>query len=160
MKIKSTKYCVRQNAIGMVTLGLGLLTAPVAQAQQPPDYYVGAGVRAGFNDPTSFVIDSKAKITDLTDAATLSVRPAALIGSDLELRLPVSVDFAITDRLAPYAGGGVAYNAEGSSRIDPMITGGLDWSIAQNLVLDLNLSMLFKPNNNDTEFTATVNYVF
>jgi hypothetical protein len=141
-----------------LTISLG--TAPAALAQQPPDYYVGAGIRAGFNDDTAFVIDSKAKLTDLGNAATLSVRPAVVFDSGTELRLPLSIDFAASQSLYPYVGAGVAYNADGGSRIDPMITGGVDWSVGQNLVLDLNLSMLFKPGNADTEFTATLNYAF
>ncbi|MGB3137291.1 MAG: hypothetical protein WBB18_10850, partial [Nodosilinea sp.] len=44
---------------------VGAIAAPSAQAQQVPDYYVGAGLRAGFNDGTSFVIDSKAKVVEL-----------------------------------------------------------------------------------------------
>lgn len=139
---------------------MGAIAAPAAQAQQLPDYYVGVGVRAGFNDDTSFVLDSKAKIIDLGSAATLSVRPSILFDNSTELRLPVSVDIATSERLYPYAGAGIAYNADGSSRVDPLITGGLDLSLTQNLVLDLNANVLFKPGNTDTEFTATINYAF
>ncbi len=145
---------------GLTALALGAIAAPDTLAQQRPDYYVGAGVRAGFNDNTSFVIDSKAKITDLGNAATLSVRPAIVFDSSTELRLPISVDFAATRSLYPYAGAGIAYNADGQSTVDPMITGGLDWSVARNLVLDLNANVLFKPGNTDTELTATINYSF
>ncbi|WOD41355.1 hypothetical protein [Nodosilinea sp. E11] len=151
---------MKPNFVLLALLAGSAIAAPVASAQQPPDYYVGAGVRAGFNDPTSFVIDSKAKLTDLGNAATLSVRPSVLFDNNTELRLPVSVDFAVADGFYPYGGAGVAYNAGGRSAVDAMITGGLDWGIAQNLVLDLNVSMLFKPGNADTEFTATINYAF
>lgn len=145
-------------ALGIVALGIS--AAPNAQAQQPPDYYVGAGVRAGFNDPTSFVIDSKAKFLEITSDATLSARPSVLFGDDVELRLPVSLDIGLTEGFSPYAGAGIAYNADGSSRVDPLITGGIDIGVARNLVVDVNLNMLFKPGNTDTELTATVNYLF
>lgn len=145
-------------ALGIVALGIS--AAPNAQAQQPPDYYVGAGVRAGFNDPTSFVIDSKAKFLEITSDATLSARPSVLFGDDVELRLPVSLDIGLTEGFSPYAGAGIAYNADGSSRVDPLITGGIDIGVARNLVVDVNLNMLFKPGNTDTELTATVNYAF
>jgi hypothetical protein len=141
-------------------VAVGAIAAPAALAQQVPDYYVGAGLRVGFNDNTSFVIDSKAKLTDLGNATTLSVRPSVVFDSSTELRLPLSVDFAIDQGLYPYAGAGVAYNIDGRSAIDPMITAGLDWGLARNLVLDLNGSVLFKPGNTDTEFTATINYAF
>ena len=151
---------MKLNLVVLTALTVGSVTAPAVQAQTPPENYVGVGIRAGFNDPTAFVIDSKVKLTDLADAATLSVRPAVLFDDGAELRLPISVDFGVSERFYPYAGAGVAYNADGSSRIDPLITGGIDVSITRNLVLDLNLNMLFKPDDTDTEFTATINYVF
>ena len=151
----------------MMKLNVALLSAAVvsavaspAQAQQVPDYYVGAGVRAGFNDSTSFVIDSKAKVTELGDRTTLSVRPSLVFDNSTELRLPISVDYALDQALYPYAGAGVAYNADGRSAIDPMITAGLDWGITRSVVIDFNASMLFKPGDTDAEITATVNYAF
>jgi hypothetical protein len=151
----------------MMKLKVALLSAAMvgamasqAQAQRVPDYYVGAGVRAGFNDSTSFVIDSKAKITELGDRTTLSVRPSLVFDSSTELRLPVSIDYALDQALYPYAGAGVAYNADGRSAIDPMITAGLDWGITRSVVIDINGSVLFKPGDTDTEITATVNYAF
>jgi hypothetical protein len=144
----------------LTAVAVGAVASP-ALAQQPPNYYVGVGIRAGFNDPTAFVVDSKAKLLELgSPRTTLSVRPAVLFESGAELRLPLTVDYAIDRGLYPYAGAGVAYNADGSSRVDAMITGGLDWGITRNVVLDFNLSMLFKPGNTDTELTATVNYAF
>ncbi|MBW4463005.1 MAG: hypothetical protein KME47_22615 [Nodosilinea sp. WJT8-NPBG4] len=99
----------------MMKLNVALWSAAVvgamasqAQAQQVPDYYVGAGVRAGFNDDTSFVIDSKAKVVELGDRTTLSVRPSLVFDNSTELRLPISVDYALDQALYPYAGAGVA----------------------------------------------------
>jgi hypothetical protein len=143
----------------LTTLAIAATTPSAALAQEFPNY-VGVGIRAGFNDNTSFVVDSKATITELGGDAALSVRPAVVFDDSTKLRLPVSVDFAIEDTFYPYAGAGVAYNADGSSRIDPMITGGVDWSVARNIVLDLNASVLFKPSDTDTEVTATINYAF
>ncbi len=151
---------MRNRVIFLSILAGGAIAAPTVQAQQPPDYYVGVGIRTGLNDPTAFVIDSKAKVLDLGSDATLSVRPAVLFESGTELRLPLSVEGAVADGFYPYAGGGIAYNADGSSRVDPMITGGIDIGVARNLVLDLNLNMLFQPGGTDTEFTASINYAF
>ncbi|MBE9158365.1 hypothetical protein IQ265_16230 [Nodosilinea sp. LEGE 06152] len=147
---------------------LGALAAPLperiapaaVQAQQAPEYYVGAGIRAGFNDSTSFVIDSKAQVLELGARTTLSVRPALVFDNGTELRLPLSVDYALDQGLYPYAGAGVAYNADGRSAIDPMITAGLDWGITRRVVIDINGSVLFKPSDTDAEITATVNYAF
>ena len=163
MKLNTARFPVlgpETIALGMLALCVTFSAAPNAQAQQPPDYYVGAGVRTGLNDPTAFVIDSKAKFLEISSDVTLSARPSVLFGDDFELRLPVSLDIGLTEGFSPYAGAGVAYNADGSSRVDPLITGGIDIGVARNLVLDLNLNMLFKPGNADTEFTATINYAF
>lgn len=150
---------MKLNVALLSAVAVGTIAAP-GQAQQVPDYYVGAGLRAGFNDSTSFVIDSKAKIAELGDRTTLSVRPSLVFDSSTELRLPVSIDYALDQALYPYAGAGVAYNADGRSAIDPMITAGLDWGITRSVVVDFNASMLFKPGDTDTEITATVNYAF
>lgn len=139
---------------------LAIAAAPAAQAQDVPSYYVGVGLRAGLNDNTSFVVDSKAQLLELGDRTTLSVRPSLVFDNSTEVRLPISVDYALDQGLYPYAGAGVAYNADGRSGVDPMITAGLDWGVARNVVLDLNGSILFKPGNTDTELTATVNYAF
>lgn len=151
---------MKLNMALLTTLAVGAIAPTAVYAQQPPDYYVGAGVRTGFSDSTSFVIDSKAKLLEIADGATLSVRPSVLFDSDTELRLPLSVDLGFTERFYPYAGAGIAYNANGSSRVDALVTGGVDIDVARNLVLDLNLSLLFKPDNTDTEFTTTINYAF
>ncbi|MGG6241264.1 hypothetical protein ACQ4N7_21790 [Nodosilinea sp. AN01ver1] len=141
-------------------VAVGAMVPAAAQAQQVPPYYVGAGIRAGFNDNTSFVIDSKAQIVELGDRTTLSVRPSLVFDNSTELRLPISVDYALDQGLYPYAGAGVAYNADGRSTVDPMITAGLDWGITRRVVIDVNGSVLFKPGNTDAEITATVNYAF
>ncbi|MGB3309277.1 MAG: hypothetical protein WBG32_22105 [Nodosilinea sp.] len=141
-------------------VAVSAIAAPAAPAQQVPDYYVGAGIRAGFNDSTSFVLDSKAKITDLGARTSVSARPSLVFDNGTELRLPISVDYTLDQGLYPYAGAGVAYNADGRSAVDPMITAGLDWGITRSVVIDLNGSVLFKPGDTDTEITATVNYAF
>ncbi|PZV01232.1 MAG: hypothetical protein DCF32_16530 [Leptolyngbya sp.] len=146
--------------VALLSVAVVGAAASQAQAQQVPDYYVGAGVRAGFNDDTSFVIDSKAKVAELGDRTTLSVRPSLVFDNSTELRLPISVDYALGQALYPYAGAGVAYNADGRSAIDPMITAGLDWGITRSVVIDINGSVLFKPGDTDTEITATVNHAF
>jgi hypothetical protein len=155
---------MQHNLALLTALLLSTAAAPAALAQPlptPADYYVGVGIRAGFNDPTAFVIDSKAKLLELGNPrTTLSARPSLLFENGTELRLPLTVDYAVDQGISPYAGAGVAYNAGGGSRVDPMVTAGLDFGVARNLVLDVNLSTLFKPGNTDTEFTATINYAF
>lgn len=146
---------------GLLLVTLGAVVPASAQVRPivMPDYYVGAGARFGFNDDAAFVVDSKAKLADLGDF-TLSTRPAVMLGNDVELRLPISVEAPVHDGIFPYGGAGVAYNAGGNSRFDPLITGGVDVSLGENIVLDVGVNVIFKPNNTDTEFATTLNYRF
>ncbi len=142
-------------ALAMVT---GIANAVLAD---PPGYYVGAGVRTGLNDSTAFVIDSKLRLTDL-DNTSLSVRPAVLFADDVELRLPLTLEGTLDEGIYPYLGAGVAYNADGLSNLDPMVTGGVDLNVLDNFVVDLQLNVIFESgvNDTDTEFIATLNYLF
>jgi hypothetical protein len=144
---------------GAMVGALGPVGAALADqsASKPPAYYVGAGVRTGFNDNTLAVLDSKVKLTDLGDV-TLSTRPALLLGDDVEIRVPLTVEGAAARGLYPFGGAGIAYNIDGRSKVDPILTGGLDIGIAQRLILNLELNVIFKSADTDTEFAATLNY--
>ena len=141
----------------MTTVVLGILSP--AKAQVMPDYYGGIGVRAFLSDPTSFVVDSKLKITDIGDFS-LSARPAVMFGGGIfEGRLPVTVETPITPIIYPYAGLGLVYNTGGTEKIDPMVTGGLDIKVAERLYLDTNLNVIFKSGaGTDTELLFSINY--
>jgi hypothetical protein len=140
-------------------LATALVGSTPAMAQTSPAYYVGAGARFGFNDNVSFVLDSKAKIAGFGDFS-LSARPSVFLGSNAELRLPISVEAPVHEGIYPYGGAGVAYNADGDSRFDPMLTGGVDMHMGGSLYLDVGLNVIFKPGNTDAEFATTLNYQF
>lgn len=137
-----------------------LLTAGAAVAETPANY-VGAGVRTGLGDPTSAVINAKVRLTTF-DNASLSIRPEVFLGDITEVRLPLTLETEIVTGLSPYIGGGIAINTDGLNQIDPMVTGGLDTSLANNLVLKLEVNLVFQTNINDTdtEFVSTLNYAF
>ncbi|XGB43077.1 MAG: hypothetical protein LVS60_04565 [Nodosilinea sp. LVE1205-7] len=146
-----------------IITGLGLVPAltPAAQASPLPDYYLGLGVRAFLQDPTSLVINSKAKLFDLgSPTPTLSARPAVMFSSDgVEARLPLTVDVPVAPNIYPYAGGGIAYNADRLSAVEPMVTGGLDIGVGSNLYLGTNLNLIFHSGGEtDTEAYFTLNY--
>lgn len=140
---------------------LGQMEQALAQQPlgKPPAYYVGVGIRTGFNDDTAAVLDTKAKLTDLGDL-TLSTRPALLLGNDVEFRLPFSVEGTAARNVYPYGGAGIAYNVDGLSRVDPMLTGGLDIGVARQLVVGLEFNFIFRKADTDTEFAASLNYSF
>ncbi|MCS6812103.1 MAG: hypothetical protein NZ772_00790 [Cyanobacteria bacterium] len=137
-----------------------VLTGGVALADMPA-YYVGAGVRTGFNDPTSAVINAKVQITRF-DGVGLSVRPAVFLGNVTEVRVPLTAETKLTDGIYPFLGAGVAVNTDGLNKTDPMITGGLDLGLSKNVVVKTELNLIFQTGINDTdlEFVSTLNYSF
>ncbi|HEY9877410.1 MAG TPA: hypothetical protein V6D29_03085 [Leptolyngbyaceae cyanobacterium] len=143
-----------------VYLAIGcLLGSAGAALADPPDYYVGAGVRAGLNDSTAAVLNSKAEVADFGDLS-LSVRPELMVGSEFEMRLPITVEGQLDQGIYPYAGAGIAYS-DGST-INPMVTIGTDLGITNNLVLDVELNVIFKTaaSDTDTELVGALNYAF
>lgn len=146
-------------AAGWAVLGTAA-TASSAKAD-PPAYYVGGGVRAGLNDSTAAALNSKIQVADLGDF-TLSARPGLFVGSEVEGRLPLTVETSLDEVIHPYGGAGLAYNTDGLSTVDPMLTAGVDVAMNQNLVLDLKLNVIFQTSSSDTdaELVGTLNYAF
>lgn len=132
-----------------------------AALAEAPAHYVGVGVRAGLNDPTAAAINAKVKLTTMGDLS-LSVRPELFIGSSVEGRLPLTVEGSLMEGLNPYAGAGLAYNTDGTHAVDPMVTAGLDLGVGHNLVLDLELNVIFQTtaSDTDTELVGSLNYAF
>lgn len=150
----------RVGIFGIVTTIFGLtlgFSAPAALAD-PPDNYVGGGVRAEFNDDTAAVIHAKVKVLDL-GKFSLSGRPALIIGNSAELRLAATAEGDIAPRLSPYGGGGIAINKDGSGDVDPLLTAGLDIKVIKQLVVQVGGNLIFT-NGTDAEVMATVNYAF
>ena len=127
-----------------------------------PNHYVGVGIRTGFNDSTSAVIDSKLKLTDLsaTNEVSASIRPALLIGNDTEFRLPLSFETEVGQGVSPFIGGGIAYNVDGQSAVDPMATLGIDINLSRDIILNLEGNFIFQASDTDTELMASINYAF
>lgn len=149
-----------------ITTILGLtfsLTTPAALAEPadyyPADYSVGAGIRAGFNDDVAAVMNAKVKITDL-GTISLSGRPAVFFSDEVEFRLAITGEGDVASRWSPFFGGGIAINAEGTEKVDPLLTTGLDFQVAEDIGLQVGGNLIFKSNDTDVEMTATVNYTF
>jgi len=140
--------------------GILLTTGGTALADMPA-YYVGAGVRTGFGDPTSAVIDAKIQLTRF-DSVGLSVRPELFVGSLTEFRLPVTVETKLADGVYPFVGAGIAVNTDGLNKTDPMITSGVDLTLINHVVLKTEFNLIFQTaiNDSDLEFISTLNYSF
>jgi hypothetical protein len=138
--------------------------APEAAASEPaPGYYLGAGIRGGKGDATAAVIDSKLRLFGKSDV-TVSTRPALLMGGyDTEWRLPITIEGHQNARgISWFGGGGLAYNMDDLGETDAMVTGGVDYARGRHLLFNLTLNYIWQDaiSDDDTEFMASVNYVF
>jgi hypothetical protein len=139
-----------------------LLSAGVASAGAPA-HYAGFGLRGLFRDPTSAVIAGKAKLLDISaidfGEASLSLRPKLMIGLDLELRLPLTFELALTPRLSPFVGAGAAFNTDGYGYLDHMISGGTDIALSDTLTLSITMNKIFQRRvpDRDSELIVTLN---
>ena len=139
-----------------------IVAAPLAaNAQTVPDYnYVGIG---GGDD--GFVINGKVTLSD-----HLSVRPAVATdfdfddGDDVNYTLPVTYDFNSLDsqgRLFPFIGAGIDGQIGDDSDIEFAVTGGADYRINENFLV--NGAVVWTPfadGNDDVGFTAGIGYSF
>lgn len=130
--------------------------AKIADPRPMPPFYVGVGVRGGFNDSVDAMIDSKIRVAPL-GSSTLSVRPTILIGNDFGLRLPVTVDVPWYEGVYPYAGAGLSYDETDS--VGAMVTAGLDVALTQKLYLDTSLGVVFDQDVK-AEVAFSLNYAF
>lgn len=150
--IKPLSYAV----VGMLAVASPSMAIPFGDNEI--DNYAGLGIRTGFNDSTSLVVDSKVEVLPL-DEASVSLRPALFIGNDFEGRLPVSFDLPVDEQFLIFGGGGFAYNFDDSD-FDPMVTGGVDMAVSERLVLNVEGNLIFKSNDTDAELTASINWLF
>jgi hypothetical protein len=141
--------------VAIVSLGsaTGAIAAPAAN-------YIGGGVRTGFQDDTLFIINGKFKATDLGNNLSLSGRPTVMFGDEVELRLAVTGEGEVARNLSPFFGGGVSINTDGSGKAFPLLNAGVDYRLADQLVIQVGGNLLFKSGDTDTELTASLGYAF
>ncbi len=122
-------------------------------------HYVGTGVRTSFHDGTGLVINGKFQVKQLGERWSLSLRPDLILDRSTELRAAFTTEAAI-GRFAPYFGGGLAYNVDGTEKVDPMLSAGVDVSLQRNFVVRVGGNYIFQDNEVDTEMLVTGNYAF
>ena len=121
--------------------------------------FIGAGASIGDNDDfADFAILSKIRLLEFPVAEdrawSLSARPCLAFSNGLiDLRLPATIEFKQPtvdsdepgDRLAPFAGEGVAVTLkeDDESRFDFMLTGGIDYLLTPDWTLTGMVNLLF-----------------
>jgi hypothetical protein len=140
-------------AIVVLSIAPGAIAAPAAN-------YIGGGVRTGLQDDTVFIINGKFKATDLGPNLSLSGRPTVMFSDGVELRLAVTGEGEVVRNLSPFLGGGVSINTDGSGKVYPLLNAGLDYRLADQLVIQVGGNLLFKSGDTDTELTMSLDYAF
>ena len=143
----------------LVSLPLVLIIGTPASAGPSNGHYVGAGVRAGFDNGTGLAINGKLQVKELSDRWSLSLRPTLILDRSTEMRAAFTAEAAI-GRVSPYLGGGLAYNTHGSQKVDPMLSAGLDVSLHRNFVVRVGGNYIFQDGDTDAEMLVTGNYAF
>lgn len=122
-------------------------------------HYAGVGVRAGFSDGTGLAINGKIQVKELSDRWSLSLRPTLILDRTTEMRAAFTAEVAI-GHFSPYFGGGLAYNANGTEQVDPMLSAGIDVNLHRNFIVQVGGNYIFQEDSTDAEMLVTGNYSF
>lgn len=141
----------------IVVLPLVLMIEAPANAGPSNRHYVGAGVRVG--DGTGLAINAKFQVKELGDRWSLSLRPTLILDNATEMRAAFTAEAAF-GHISPYFGGGLAYNTDGTEKVDPMLSGGIDVSLHRNFVVGIGGNYIFQDGETDAEILFTSNYAF
>lgn len=113
--------------------------------------YIGVGGNIGFGGETTlsegaFAVYSKIGLTE-----TFSIRPAAYIGDNTVVVVPITADFPPAEtgiaaaqlNVAPYIGAGIAISTGQDSTVGALITGGVDVPLSQQFTATAGVNIGF-----------------
>ncbi len=141
----------------ILALPLVLMVGAPASAGPSNRHYAGAGVRLSHG--TGLAIHAKFQVKELGDRWSLSLRPTLILDNATEMRAAFTAEAAI-GRMSPYFGGGLAYNTDGTEKVDPMLSGGVDVSLHHNFVVGIGGNYIFQDDESEAEVLITGNYAF
>lgn len=114
--------------------------------------YIGAGGNIGLGGRTTISEGSFAVFSKIGLTRNISVRPAALIGDNTVVLVPVTLDFplqAFTEAgeqqisVAPYLGAGAAISTGRDSTLGFLISGGVDIPVSRQLTATAGVNVGF-----------------
>lgn len=113
--------------------------------------YIGIGGNIGFGGETTlsegaFAVYSKIGLTD-----TFSIRPAAYIGDNTVIAIPITADFPPAEtgvaaaqlNVAPYIGAGIAISTGQDSTVGALISGGVDVPLTEQFTATAGVNIGF-----------------
>lgn len=128
--------------------------------------YVGVAGNIGVSGRTALSRGNFTVISKLGLTRNFSARPSAVIGDRTVFLLPLTLDFPIEQvenieqlSIAPYIGGGVAISTGRDSRVGPLISGGVDVPVAQDITATAGVNVGFL-RRTDVGVLIGVGYTF
>lgn len=163
---------LRPLALGSIPSGpsekLAALTPEAFAPENPLLFGFGGGLRFGDSfgvnpgEPSSGVLTARIGYK-LSRDFSLSLRPSLIFGNvdrfgipnnQSAFQMPLTLDLFRRSFISPYLGGGIATNTDSSGATNPMLSGGVDIRLFENLVLGLNVNYIFQSEFNDTDWEA------
>ena len=144
----------------MLLLGMG------SAAAEPPANAAGIGLRGEARDSTSLALGVKLEMVEFRISkkieSSLSLRPTILIGSYLEARVPLSIEFAVSSTVVPFKFTGAAFNTDDFGHVDHMLGFGTDVSLSKKLSLSLTYNTIYQSRipDHDREHMFLLNFGF
>jgi hypothetical protein len=114
--------------------------------------YIGAGGNIGLGGRTTISEGSFAVFSKIGLTRNLSVRPAALIGDNTVVLVPVTLDFPLQSltemgeeqiSVAPYLGAGAAISTGQDNTLGLLISGGVDVPVSRQLTATAGVNVGF-----------------
>lgn len=129
--------------------------------------YLGVAGNIGIGGDTAVGSGNIAVISKIGLTRTFSVRPAAIIGDETVLLVPLTYDFSLERstepiepaRFAPYVGAGVAINIGDDSAVGFLASAGVDVPLTPQLTATAGLNANFK-SETDVGLLIGVGYNF
>ena len=133
---------------------------------EPPSSFAGIGLRGGAGDSTSLALGVTLEMAEFRLSkkveSSLSLRPNLLIGSYLEARVPLSLEFGVSSILVPFIFTGAAFNTDEFGHVDHMLGFGTDVWLSKKIGLSLTYNTIYQSRipDHDTELMILLNFGF
>lgn len=129
---------------------------------------IGGGANIGFGEPTYGTVYGRLGYQFNKDLG-LSIRPAYIFGNSDQsgksnnegaFQMPLTLDLVPDFWISPYGGVGIATNTDSNGKVEAMLSGGVDFRLAKNVVLTVGLNYVFQSDDNDNRDVSAVSVLY
>ena len=128
--------------------------------------YIGVGGNIGIGGDTGIGEGSFSVLSKVGLTRNLSARPSVLLGDNVTILLPVTIDFPSESleitrfNVAPYIGGGAIISTGDGSDVGVLLTGGIDVPINTQFTATAGVNVGFVDDDTDVGVMIGVGYNF